>query len=303
MKYINISFENEQQKRDFVMACELDFEKRLCDVSNRVKNTGVESLLLSGPTCSGKTTTANKIIHDFEENGRKVYVISLDNFFKSRAGEERSVDNENIDYDSVNALDLDVLTSCVNQARQGNVVNVPIYDFITQTSNEFETLDIDDNGVIIFEGIQAVYPEITRLFKERDYIGVFINVDEDVMINGVFFSRDDIRLSRRLVRDYKFRGANAEFTLFLWDNVRKNEDQSIYPNKNAICKVQLNSFLDYELFLLKGYIIDILNEVKENSKYYNKARELKEKFLAIDTISYDYVPNNSLYTEFLGKKQ
>ncbi len=303
MKYINISFENEQQKRDFVMACELDFEKRLCDVSNRVKNTGVESLLLSGPTCSGKTTTANKIISDFEKVGRQVSVISLDNFFKPRADQRAVVDNDEIDYDSVNALDLDVLTACVNQARQGNVVKMPIYDFITQTVNKYETLEIDENGVIIFEGIQAVYPEITCLFKERDYIGVFINVDEDVMINGVFFSRDDIRLSRRLVRDYKFRGANAEFTLFLWDNVRKNEDQSIYPNKNAICKVQLNSFLDYELFLLRGYIIDILNEVEENSKYYKKAMELRDKFLMLDTISYDYVPKNSLYTEFLGKKQ
>ncbi|MBQ8738234.1 MAG: hypothetical protein IJZ04_01925 [Clostridia bacterium] len=303
MKYINISFENEQQKRDFVMACELDFEKRLCDVSNRVKNTGVESLLLSGPTCSGKTTTANKIISDFEQVGRQVSVISLDNFFKPRADQRAIVDNDEIDYDSVNALDLDILTACVNQARQGRTVKMPIYDFITQTANKYETLKIDENGVIIFEGIQAVYPEITSLFKERDYIGVFINVDEDVMINGVFFSRDDIRLSRRLVRDYKFRGANAEFTLFLWDNVRKNEDQSIYPNKNAVCKVQLNSFLDYELFLLRGYIIDILNEVEENSKYYKKAMELRDKFLKLDTISYDYVPKNSLYTEFLGKKQ
>jgi hypothetical protein len=60
--------------------------------------------------------------------------------------------------------------------------------------------------------------------------------------------------------------------------------------------------MDYELFLLKGYIIDILNEVEENSKYYNKANELKQKFLKLDSISYDYVPKNSLYTEFLGKK-
>lgn len=302
MKYINISFNSEQEKINFVNKCEADFEKRLCDVSNRVKNTGVESLLLSGPTCSGKTTTANKIIQDFELIGRNVTVISLDNFFKARKEQRSTVGNEEIDYDSVNALDLDVLTDCVNKARQGNIIQIPIYDFITQSTSRYETLEIDENGVIIFEGIQAVYPEITRLFKNRDYIGVFINVDEDIMINDVFFSRDDIRLSRRLVRDYKFRGASAEFTLFLWDKVRENEDKSIYPNKNDICKVQLNSFLDYELFLLRGYIIDILDEVDENSKYYGKAKELKEKFLKLDTINYDLVPKNSLYTEFLGKK-
>ncbi len=302
MRHINISFSNEQDKISFVNQCELDFEKRLCEVSNRVKNTGVESLLLSGPTCSGKTTTANKIISDFEASGRPVTVVSFDNFFKERKEQRSVVGNEELDYDSVNALDLDLLTRCVNATRQGASVDMPVYDFITQKTSHYERLDIDKNGVIIFEGIQAVYPEITRLFKNRDYVGVFINVDEDVEINGVEFNRDDIRLSRRLVRDYKFRGANAEFTLFLWDKVRKNEDESIYPNKNDICKIQLNSFMDYELFLLKGYIIDILNEVEENSKYYSKAKELKEKFLKLDSISYDYVPRNSLYTEFLGKK-
>ena len=302
MRHINISFLNEQDKINFVNRCEAEFEERLSEVSNRVKNTGVESLLLSGPTCAGKTTTANKIISDFEKSGRPVTVVSFDNFFKERKEQRSVVGNDDIDYDSVNALDLDVLERCVNATRQGTSVDMPVYDFITQKTSHYERLDIPENGVIIFEGIQAVYPEITRLFKNRSYAGVFINVDEDVEVNGVVFERDDIRLSRRLVRDYKFRGANAEFTLFLWDKVRKNEDESIYPNKNDICKIQLNSFMDYELFLLKGYIIDILNEVEENSKYYKKANELKQKFLKLDSISYDYVPKNSLYTEFLGKK-
>ncbi len=302
MRNVNISFATEQEKIEFVNKCEQDFERRLCEISRGVVDSGAEALLLSGPTCAGKTTTANKIIQDLEDSGRRVSVVSLDNFFRPRTEQRSVVGNDDLDYDSVNALDLDMLTKCVNEARQGRTVQMPVYDFITQSTSHFETLDIAENGVVVFEGIQAVYPEITRLFKDRDYIGVFINVDDDIMLNGIFFSRDDIRLSRRLVRDYKFRGANAEFTLFLWDKVRKNEDTSIYPNKNAICKLQLNSFMDYELFLLRGYIIDILNEVDENSKYYSKAKDLKEKFLQLDTISYDYVPSKSLYIEFLGKK-
>ena len=302
MKYIDISFSNEQEKIDFVKNCELDFEKRLSDVSSRVVKAKAESLLLAGPTCAGKTTTANKIISDFAENGREVTVISFDDFFKPRTQQRSIVGNEDLDYDSVNALDIEALTKCVNQARQGKKGKIPHYDFITQSISHYKDFDINENGVVIFEGIQAVYPEITKLFKNRDYVGVFINVDDDIVINGEFFSRDDIRLSRRIVRDYKFRGASTEFTLFLWDKVRKNEDNSIYPYKNEICKIQLNSFMDYELFLLKDYIVDILDEVEENSKYYDKAKELKEKFLKLDSISYDYVPKNSLYVEFLGKK-
>ena len=302
MRSINITFATEQEKIEFINKCELEFEERLCQVSGRVVASGAETLLLSGPTCAGKTTTANKIIQDLEASGRKVTVVSLDNFFKARTEQRSIVGNDDLDYDSVNALDLDALTEFVKNARQGNKLKMPVYDFITQSTSHYEDVEIDENGVVIFEGIQAVYPEITRLFKNRDYIGVFINVDEDILLNGIFFSRDDIRLSRRIVRDYKFRGANAEFSLFLWDKVRKNEDTSIYPNKNAICKIQLNSFMDYELFLLKEYIIDILNEVDENSKYYVKAKELKDKFIKLDAISYDYVPKKSLYTEFLGKK-
>ena len=136
---------------------------------------------------------------------------------------------------------------------------------------------------------------------EGKYIGVFINVNEDVCINGTVFERDEIRLIRRLVRDRKFRGASAEFTFYLWQTVRENEDKSIFPNKN-ICQIQLDSFMGYELFLIKPYIQETLAEVKPDSKYYDKARTLLEKFASLDEISYDYIPENSLYTEFLGKK-
>ena len=117
------------------------------------------------------------------------------------------------------------------------------------------------------------------------------------------FSRDnrDIRLIRRLVRDRKFRGATADFTFYLWESVRENEDKSIYPNKN-ICTVQLDSFMGYELFLIKPYITEVLSEVAQDSKYYPIARELMNKFSNLDEIKYEYIPKNSLYTEFLGKK-
>ena len=153
---------------------------------------------------------------------------------------------------------------------------------------------------MLFEGIQAVYPEVTSLF-ENGFIGIFINVNEDVCINGTVFERDEIRLIRRLVRDRKFRGASADFTFYLWQNVRRNEDVSIFPNKN-ICQIQLDSFMGYELFLIKPYIQETLNEVTPDSKYYDLAVALLDKFADLDEISYEYIPKNSLYTEFLGKK-
>ena len=200
----------------------------------------------------------------------------------------------------MDVLDLELLRECIENAKAGNNIRVPIFDFVTQSRVGYNAHYITEDEVVLFEGIQAVYPEVTSSFKEP-FIGVFINVNEDVSVNGVVFSRDEIRLIRRLVRDRKFRGASAEFTFYLWETVRENEDKSIYPNKN-ICTVQLESFMEYELFLIKPYITEVLSEVKPDSVYYKRALELIDKFSHLDEIKYDYIPKSSLYTEFLGKK-
>ena len=300
MKEINIKFNSESDKIKFVEECEADFEKRLDIATNEIISSGLKCILLSGPTCVGKTTTANKIIEDYNAKGIEVTVISIDDFFHERIDDRKVNENEKLDYDSVDVLDLPELESCIKNAKTGNTIRVPIFDFVTQSRIGFNSHYIGENEVLLFEGIQAVYPEVTRMFDEG-FKGVFININEDVCLNGVYFSRDEIRLIRRLVRDRKFRGASADFTLYLWESVRENEDKSIYPNKN-ICTVQIESFMEYELFLIKPYILDVLNEVKKDSKYYELSRKIAEKFSTLDEISYDYIPKNSLYTEFLGKK-
>ena len=301
MKKINISFSSEKDKENFVLECEKEFHERLRTVSKRVVSSGADIILLSGPTCSGKTTLANKIIRDFGKINKRVVVISIDDFFLNRSDMRKVDENKKIDYDSIEALDFEYLSKCIADIKAKGEFSVPKYDFLTQSRSEYTTHKFTEDTVIMLEGIQAVYPEITALFSDDDHIGIFANVENDVEINGVFFCRDDIRLSRRIVRDKKFRGATADFSLYLWEGVRENEDKNIYPNKN-ICTVQMDSFLDYELFVLKDYIIDILKDVETGSKYYSKARELSEKFSRLDSISFDYAPKDSLYTEFLGKK-
>ena len=300
MKTINITFNNEQEKIDFVNECERDFEKRLGEASKEVINSKNMNVLLSGPTCSGKTTTANKIIEDYHQIGKAVTVISIDDFFYDVSSGRIVRDNEKVDYDSVDVLDLELLGECIKNAKPLSNIKVPIFDFISQSRIGYNAHYITEDEVLLYEGIQAVYPEVSSLFDGK-FIGIFINVNEDVCVNGTVFQRDEIRLIRRLVRDRKFRGASADFTFFLWQTVRENEDKSIFPNKN-ICKIQLDSFMGYELFLIKPYIQETLSEVQPDSKYYEQAQALLNKFANLDEISYDYIPKNSLYTEFLGKK-
>ena len=300
MKIIDIDFKNEKEIIKFVQCCEKSFELRLDKASKEIVNSDVMYVLLSGPTCAGKTTTAEKLISDFHEIGKKVTVISLDDFFKDRQEERRVHIDKKIDYDSVDALDLPLLAECIKCAKPGNIIKVPKFDFLTQSRVEYTEHYIEENEVLLFEGIQAVYPEITSLFEEG-YKGIFIDVQDDAIINGTRFRKQHIRLIRRLVRDRKFRGASPDFTFYLWESVRDNEKKNIYPNKN-ICQVQLDSFLEYELFLMKSYVTKTLNEVLPDSIYYEKAQRLLSKFKNLQEISYDYIPKNSLYTEFLGKK-
>lgn len=300
MRTLNISFANEEDKKEFVMECERDFENRLTVASEKVIKSGKKNILLSGPTCSGKTTTANKIIGDFVKDGKKITVISFDDFFKERLDERKVDESERIDYDSVEVMDLELLRECVSNIKPGSIFKVPAFDFVSQKRKDFTEHRVEKDDILIFEGIQAVYPEITSLFG-TDYTGIFINVNEDVLLNGIFFSRDEIRFIRRIVRDRKFRGASPDFTYFLWQTVRENEDKNIFPNKN-ICSVQIDSFMGYELFLMKKYVLETLKEVKKDGLYFEEAEKLKEKFEKLDEISYDYIPANSLYTEFLGKK-
>lgn len=300
MKSINITFKNEQEKINFVNECEKDFEQRLDEVSKRAISSGVSILLLSGPTCAGKTTTANKIIHDYLEAGKTVTTISIDDFFQERNDDRKVDENEKLDYDSVDVLDLPLLAECISHIKAGNTIKVPIFDFVSQKRSGYREHTIMSDEIIIFEGIQAVYPEITSLF-ETGYKGIFIDVNEDVCINGVCFTKNEIRLIRRIVRDEKFRGATPEFTFYLWESVRDNEEKNIFPNKD-ICEIQIDSFMCYELFLMKSYLVNVLSDFDKNSKYYDKAMALLEKVKSFDEIKYDYIPKGSLYTEFLGKK-
>jgi uridine kinase len=300
MKEINIAFEKEQDVINFVHECEKDFEIRLDIASKEIVNSGATNILLSGPTCAGKTTTAEKIINDYKEKGKKVTVISIDDFFLDRTEQREVCHDKKIDYDSIDVLDLPLLAKCINDAKVGNTIKVPKFNFITQSRSSYTEHTIEENEVLIFEGIQAVYPEITSLFK-GDCKGIFIDVLDDVCVNGVTFKKHEIRLIRRLVRDRKFRGASPDFTFYLWESVRDNEKKSIYPNKD-ICSVQIDSFMGYELFLMKKYLTEVLSEVDKNGKYFEKACKLLAKIEAFQEIDFKYIPENSLYTEFLGKK-
>lgn len=287
-------------KPEFVFECEKKFEEQLDNICNALTGDNSKIIALSGPTCSGKTTTASKLTSVLTKKGYEVHLVSIDNFFKEREELDRTANlqNKNLDYDSVNAIDLKLLEERSASIISGAPTELPIYDFTLGKCTGYKSVDPNDYSVFIFEGIQAIYPEVTSFFGDS-YKSLYICVDDDLEVGDVYFPRREIRLMRRLVRDYKFRGAPPEFTFHLWRSVAANEDRSILPYADSV-DLRINSFMEYEIFLMSHVLPEILAKVPEENIYYPKACEIMGKLENIEKLSPEIVPPSSVLREFIG---
>ena len=139
---------------------------------------------------------------------------------------------------------------------------------------------------------------MTELFGKQ-HVSVAINVEDDLEFNGAVFGKRDIRLMRRLVRDYRFRGAAPEFTFYLWRSVVMNEEKSILPYEEKI-DIKIDSLIPYEIMLMKNELTPILEKVSETNRFYVKALEYIERLKELDTVTPDMIPETSLLREFIG---
>ncbi len=297
-------FESEESARLFVAKCEQDFENRLSSAVESVcADKSVRLIALSGPSCSGKTTTASKLIQYMTEHGRCVHVVSIDDFYLDREvllARMKDDPEGDIDYDSEDTIDFDALAECVAEIFSDDATLVPKFDFITGKRSGYVTIDPDENDLFIFEGIQAIYPKVTSLFHKYNYRSVYICVESGLDMEGTVFAPNDLRLMRRLVRDYNFRGATPEFTLYLWESVRANEELNIFPNATD-CDFYINSTLPFEVNLLAPYLRKILPKVPTDNKYRKQAEAILAKLEGVEPVSKDMLREQSLCYEFIEK--
>jgi len=300
MFYVNRTIRTQEDGAAFVRICEENFQCRLNQLVNSVIADDLPELItLSGPTCSGKTTTAKKLTAEISAAGKNAVVLSIDDFFHERAS-AKLVGND-VDFDTVAAIDLPYLSASLGKMLRGEKTDLPHYDFKTGKRGIAQPYISTPDDIIILEGIQAVYPEVTALLANCSYKSIFINVTEDVTVNNIFFSKTDVRLARRIVRDFRFRSASPEYTLDIWENVRNNEEENIFPYMNN-CDYIINSMQPYELFMIGQFAIPLLESVPYNSPHAEQAAEMLEKFRALrgNEIAPECLAADSLYHEFLG---
>ncbi|MBR2340531.1 MAG: hypothetical protein IKA74_06860 [Clostridia bacterium] len=302
MKIAKYKFSDESEKREYVHECDGVFEAQLDSAVEKISE--IESLrviTLSGPTCSGKTTTAAKLVSELTAKGKKVHVISIDDFYYNRdfLVERAKKEGTSLDFESVRTIDLHALSEVIEEIFDKDFVILPKYDFESGTRKSEQRLEIDDSDIFIFEGIQALYPEVTALLSHHNFVSVYVSVAESLSVGSAVFDANEVRFFRRLVRDYNFRGSSPEFTFEIWKSVRENEDKNIYPYCTG-CDVRLNSLLGYDISMLKPYLIPLLDSIESGSEYYGIAQDMIKKMAHIEEINSDYMPDISVFHEFLG---
>ena len=300
MKNLRINIDEYRDAQKYITRAEHDFSYKLDSAIDKVFDGGCPKIIaLAGPTCSGKTTTASKLVERIKAEGKNAVTLSIDDFFLDRA-DRNVVDGEAPDYDSVKAIDLALLETFVRDLLRGKTVGVPHFDFETTHRTGYTEYTPQKNDILLFEGIQAVYPEVTSLFG-GDFRSIFIAVVDNVRYKGAQLDKNEIRLFRRIVRDAYFRNATAEFTLHLWQTVRSNEEENIFPNAGH-SDIYIDSFLRYEPFVMANHAMKLLGTVPADSRYRAYADELIGKLKAFECPFFrdEMIPADSMFREFIG---
>ena len=290
--------EKERKARLFLDECEKRYTESVKACALTVSKTAnIRYIALSGPTCSGKTTTAEILINELNSYGFEAVVVSIDHFFRNRADliSEAKRNGTPLDMDSVKAIDLDALTEFLAGIDEGREVFLPYYDFTLGEQSGGETVIPKKNSLYIFEGIQAFYPEVVSLFKGECLLRVFISPMRSLDCGGVILSGREQRLLRRILRDSKFRGTGALSTFNHWSEVVKNEQINIDPYKDTADFV-IDSTMPYELSVMKNelsVLLEALPEVEDKKK-------LRAALDCFESISKDLVPSDSVIREFIG---
>ena len=292
-----------QDKLGFMQACDAEYQKKVEQAADLIcKNMKLSPVvLLSGPSGSGKTTTAHKITAELQRRGVGTHTISMDDYFVRRdpSTAPRTPEGE-IDYESPEMMDLQLLSQHFAQLTRGEEILVPHFEFARQMRNDSKAvpLKLGKDEIAIFEGIHALNTKLTA--GHPNATRLYISARSNVMDGEVLrFKGTWMRLTRRAVRDYNFRGTDVKGTLDMWANVRRGEKLYISPYKHT-AHMLFDSSLPYEVSVMACYARPLMAAVPEENQRRHELLELVRAFDWFETIEPGLVPKDSLLHEFIG---
>ncbi len=289
---------------EMIKIAEALYGRKLSGVADQIADAstskGCRMVLISGPSSSGKTTTAKRLGIQLQVLGFDPVLISLDDYFVNRVDTPKD-ENGNYDFEALEAIDLEQFNDHLLRLFKGESVEIPRYDFISGTRKWHENpLTMGDRSILIVEGIHGLNPRLTPAIDDRLKFKIYVSCITSVaMDNCSRIATSDNRLLRRLTRDYTQRGHNGQATLAQWASVRMGEHKHIFPyQENA--DVIINSSLFYEISVIKPFAKRILHEVDNTTPCYEQARRLLKFLDNFTTIAPDEIPPTSVLREFIG---
>lgn len=285
----------------FIMDCTQDYLRRTDEVANIISGNHKKIVMLAGPSSSGKTTTAKFISEAVERLGGKAYTVSLDDFYLPRSVQYPLDENGEPDFECVEALDLDLLKQSLKSLAVNGKASLPVFDFRTgERRDNAKKIELCENDVIIVEGLHALNPVITDTLDASELLKIYISVSSRIYNDSgeVLLSKRDLRLIRRLVRDYLFRSMPVERTFEIWGSVMRGEDKYLFPFE-SLADIRINSFHPCEPCVFSEKAISLLRGVSED-EFREKAEMLIYKLGLFKITDRSALPDNSLLREFLG---
>ena len=291
----------DRKLREFIRVNEALQERRIEQIADQFIASGARLLLIAGPSSSGKTTFSHRLAIALRVHGLRPVKVSLDDYYLDRDKIPPEPDGT-IDLERIETLDIDLLCDHLARLLKGETVQLPEFDFKAgRRTGQTHAFQVEQGQPIIIEGIHGLNDRLTASvpadLKFKVYISplTMLNLDDHNRIRTT-----DVRLLRRIVRDYQFRGTPPEQTLDMWASVRRGEKRYIFPFQEQ-ADAMFNSALTYELTIMKKYAYPALLAVTPESPHYTLARRLVKFLNYIQTADVeDEVPVNSILREFIG---
>lgn len=286
---------------DIIQVAEAIHDRKLVELVQDIeKRKNIKMVLIAGPSSSGKTTFAQKLGVQLKLTGYNPITISMDNYFKERKDTPLGEDGK-YNFETVDALDIELFNSQMKDLIDGKTVELPEFDFVVGTKKyNGKFLKLEKNDVMIIEGIHALNPILTKFTPDENKYKVYIAPITTLNIDGYTkISSSDSRFLRRMVRDYTTRGHSVDRTFELWGNVKKGEEEYIFPFVDDADFIY-NSSLNYEPSVMKTFAQPLLLQVDSSSEFYSEARRLYAYLNNFTPLETGNIPINSIIREFIG---
>jgi len=275
-------------------------ERKLHQMTDEIVERGAKLVLVAGPSSSGKTTTSKRLAIQMMACGLHPHTLSTDNYFVNRVDTPRD-ENGEYDFECIEAMDTAFFRQQMNQLLNGEEVELPRYDFVSgERKFEGRKLKIGPDDVIILEGNHALNPILSEQIPDNKKYRIYVSTLTTIALDDHnFVPTEDIRVLRRVLRDFRYRGYTAIDTLRRYPSVTRGEEKWIYPFQET-ADATFNSALLYELNVIREQVMPILEQVDEREPEYSEASRLRKFLRYFTPVPARQVPPTSLIREFAG---